>query len=85
MDDLPEKEQFQAISRASTLSSIEQKHVQYINMADRRAQGLLAITAFLIPISMTRIQSQECHYGVLLYVASAMITVVASILCLAPR
>ena len=85
MEESPVKEQFKAMARASTISSIEQKHVQYISMADRRAQGLLTITSFLIPISITRIQSQECQYAVLLYLASAMVTVVAAILCLAPK
>ncbi|MGK0238801.1 MAG: hypothetical protein ACI92G_002267 [Candidatus Pelagisphaera sp.] len=66
MNDQSAEGQFQAISRGSMLSSIEQKHVKYAEMADRRAQDLLTITAFLVPLSLTRIQTEECQIGVLL-------------------
>ena len=83
--DLPRRKGFQAIARGSALASIEQKHVQYVAMADRRAQGLLMIASILIPISLSRINQPECQIGVLVFLVCATISIVASILALMPK
>ncbi len=83
LDDVSIK--FQQIARGSILSSIENKHIQYISMADRRAQGILAISAILIPFSLSKIDTPECHYGVMVFLAGAVTTIIASVLCLMPK
>jgi len=76
---------FAGIARGSALASIEQKHVQYVAMADRRAQGLLTITALLMPLALSRINQPECQIGVLAFLIFATISIVASVLVLMPK
>ena len=54
-------------------------------MADRRAQGLLTISAILIPISLSRINEPECQIGVLAFLVFATVSIVACILVLMPK
>lgn len=76
---------FQQIAKGSLLSSIENKHVQYISMADRRAQGILTISSVLIPFSLARVNEPEFHDGVLVFLVAALITIIAALLCLSPK
>lgn len=81
----PQDTKFQAIARASILSGIENKHTQYIAMADRRAQGLLAISAVLAPIALSRINDPQLFVPVLTFLVGASITIVCAALCLMPK
>ncbi|MCH6258772.1 DUF5706 domain-containing protein [Puniceicoccaceae bacterium K14] len=78
-------EKFQQIAKGAILSSIESKHVQYISMADRRAQGILTISSILIPFSLAQINKPEYHDGVLVFLVAAIITIIAALLCLNPK
>ncbi len=77
--------QFQAIARAAVMASIENKHIQYIAMADRRAQGLLAMSSVLMPFALTRINTPECQLGVIVFGVGAVATIIAAVQCLAPK
>ncbi|MBC2604873.1 Pycsar system effector family protein [Pelagicoccus albus] len=76
---------FQAIARASILSSIENKHTQYVSMADRRAQGLLTIAAVMSPIAISRISVPEFFPSVVVFLIGAAATIIAATLCLFPK
>ncbi|MDQ8205112.1 Pycsar system effector family protein [Pelagicoccus sp. SDUM812003] len=76
---------FQAIARASILSGIENKHTQYVSMADRRAQGLLTISAVLSPIAISRIGSPTYFPAVVVFLLGAVVTIISASLCLNPK
>tara|TARA_B110000037_G_C16991963_1_gene453500 strand:+ start:451 stop:975 length:525 start_codon:yes stop_codon:yes gene_type:complete len=76
---------FQQIAKGSLLSSIENKHVQYISMADRRAQGILTISAVLIPFALSKIDTPQWQNGVIIFLLGAVITIISSVLCLMPK
>ena len=84
-DSDPSDPKFQAIARASILSGIENKHTQYISMADRRAQGLLTISAVLSPIAISRIDSPLYFPAVLVFLLGATLTIISATLCLNPK
>ncbi len=81
----PSQPKFQSVARASILASIENKHTQYVSMADRRAQGLLAIAAVLAPVAISRINSPEFFLPVVVFLAGAAATIIAATLCLFPK
>lgn len=81
----PSQPKFQAVARASILASIENKNTQYVAMADRRAQGLLAIAAILAPVAISRISSPEFFPSVVVFLVGAAITIISATLCLFPK
>lgn len=81
----PSQPKFQSIARASILASIENKHTQYVSMADKRAQGLLTIAAILAPVAISRINVPEFLPSVVVYLIGATATIVAATLCLFPK
>lgn len=81
----PSHPKFQSIARASILSSIENKHTQYVSMADRRAQGLLTMAAILAPVAISRINAPEFFPSVVVFLVGAAATIIAATLCLFPK
>ncbi len=81
----PSNPKFQAIARASILSSIENKHTQYVSMADRRAQGLLTMAAVLAPVAISRINIPEFFPSVVVFLVGAATTIITATLCLFPK
>ena len=74
-----------ALLRGSVLSSAQSKHVQYISLADRRAQVVITINAFLIPIAISAYQIQEIRIGITLYVIAAALSIFFAVICLMPK
>ncbi|MDQ8181795.1 Pycsar system effector family protein [Pelagicoccus sp. SDUM812005] len=81
----PSQPKFQSIARASILASIENKHTQYVAMADRRAQGLLTMAAVLAPVAISRINAPGFFPSVAVFLAGAVVTIMAATLCLFPK
>ncbi len=81
----PAQPKFQSIARASILSSIENKHTQYVSMADRRAQGLLTMAAVLVPVAISRINVAGFFPSVAIFLVGAAATIIAATLCLFPK
>lgn len=76
---------FAAITRGSILASVESKLVNYVAIADRRAQGLLGIVAILIPVVLSRIETSYCREGVVVFVVFGFLTVVFCVMAMAPK
>ncbi len=74
-----------ALLRGSVLSSAQSKHVQYISLADRRAQVVITINAFLIPIAISAYKIQEIRIGITLYVIAAALSIFFAVICLMPK
>ncbi|MBD5778457.1 hypothetical protein IEN85_03055 [Pelagicoccus sp. NFK12] len=81
----PSHPKFQSIARASILASIENKHTQYVSMADRRAQGLLTMAAVLAPVAISRINDAAFFPSVAVFLVGAATTIIAATLCLFPK
>jgi hypothetical protein len=74
-----------ALLRGSVLSSAQSKHVQYISLADRRAQVMITINAFLIPLAISAYQLPKIRLGVSLYVLAAALSIFFAVMCLMPK
>jgi hypothetical protein len=74
-----------ALLRGSVLSSVQSKHVQYIALADRRAQVIITINAFLIPLTLSGYEKPEIRVGLLLFVLAAALSIFFAIISLMPK
>lgn len=74
-----------ALLRGSVLSSAQSKHVQYIALADRRAQVIITINAFLIPLSLSGYNKPEIQVGIIFFILTASLSILFAIICLMPK
>ena len=74
-----------ALLRGTVLSSAQSKHVQYISLADRRAQVVITINAFLIPLAISAYQHPQIRLGITLYVLTAALSIFFAVMCLMPK
>lgn len=74
-----------ALLRGSVLSSAQSKHVQYISLADRRAQVIITINAFLIPLSLSAYDKTEIRAGISFLIITAAISIFFAIMSLMPK
>ena len=59
--------------------------MQYISLADRRAQVVIMINAFLIPLSISAYKIPQIRLGIALYVLAAAISIFYAVMCLMPK
>jgi len=71
--------------RGTVLSSAQSKHVQYISLADRRAQVIIAINAFLIPLALSAYDNAAIRLGILLFILTAALSIFFAIVSLMPK
>jgi hypothetical protein len=81
----PLEDNWPALLRGSVLSSAQSKHVQYISLADRRAQVIITINAFLIPLSLSGYAMAEIRLGITLFIFAAALSVFFAIISLMPK
>lgn len=74
-----------ALLRGSVLSSAQSKHVQYISLADRRAQVVITINAFLIPLAISAYDNADIRIGITIYVLAAALSIFFAVMCLMPK
>ena len=61
-----------ALRRTGVLSSILDKHVRFIALADRRAQVMLAMYAFLIPLSLAGTKNPAWLPALIIFIVFAL-------------
>ncbi len=81
----PENENWPALLRGSVLSSAQSKHVQYISLADRRAQVIITINAFLIPLALSAYDKEDIQLGILLFILAATLSIIFAVVSLMPK
>ncbi|MEN8663003.1 MAG: Pycsar system effector family protein [Lentimonas sp.] len=74
-----------ALLRGSVLSSTQSKHVHYISLADRRAQVIITINAFLIPLTLSGYTMPEIRLGITLFTLAAALSIFFAIISLMPK
>jgi len=74
-----------ALLRGSVLSSAQSKHVQYISLADRRAQVIITINAFLIPLSLSAYDKPVIQTGIIFFILTASLSILFAIMSLMPK
>ncbi|MGF1451690.1 MAG: hypothetical protein ACFB21_06400, partial [Opitutales bacterium] len=77
----PEDPRWATLLRGTLLQATLSKHVQYVSMADRRAQAVIAIHAFLIPVALGQVPE---HHEAVVFITFGAISVLAAVMCLIP-
>ena len=80
-----ESKQWPALLRGSVLSSAQSKHVQYIALADRRAQVIITINAFLTPLALSAYDNAVIRLGILLFIVAATLSIFFAVISLMPK
>ena len=74
-----------ALRRTGVLSSILDKHVRFIALADRRAQVMLAMYAFLIPLSLAGTKNPAWLPSLIIFIVFALASACCAFLSLLPK
>lgn len=80
----PQKK-WEGLLRGSILSSCIAKHVQYIGFADRRAQGIITVNSFIVPIAFTGMAYPQFQLASIIAVITAILTIAMAIFSLYPK
>jgi hypothetical protein len=76
---------WKALFRGSILSTTINKHVSYVGVADRRAQGIITINTILVPLALAGIQNTVLQFGAVISIITALLSVTAAIFSLYPK
>ena len=74
-----------ALRRTGVLTTFVDKHVQFIRMADRRAQVMITINAFLIPLVASQLRSEVKEFTIMFFMGSALVSIYAAVISLLPK
>ncbi len=74
-----------ALLRGTVISATISKHMSYIALADRKAQNIITINAFLVPISLTGIRSADFRVGTVIAIITAITSILFAIISLLPK
>ncbi len=81
----PNQLKWAALFRGSLLSTTISKHVNYVGLADRRAQGIITLNALLVPISLNGSQNPLFMYGAIVAIITALLSISAAFVSLYPK
>lgn len=74
-----------ALRRTGVLNTFINKHVRFIEMADRRAQVMITINAFLIPFVASQVRVGEHRVTVVVFMIFALLSIYAAVISLLPK
>jgi len=83
--DLLEPEKWNAMFRASVLTTTTNKFFNYIALADQKAQGMLILNSIIIPVALTWIDKSPFQISALISIVTAIISIFMAILCIYPK
>jgi hypothetical protein len=84
-EDYPNQLKWKALFRGSLLSTTINKHVSYVGLADRRAQGIITLNALLVPVALNGSQNPLFVYGAIATIISAFLCITAAFISLYPK
>lgn len=73
------------IAKVHVLNNQISKNVEYIGYADVRAQGIIMISAILVPIVLSGLDKPEFRAAIFIVALTAVLSVFAAIMALVPR
>lgn len=79
------EERWQALFRASVLTTTTNKFFNYIALADQKAQGMVILNSIIIPVALTWAEKPSFQYSALLSIATSVISIFFAIMCIYPK
>ena len=74
-----------ALRRTGVLNTFIHKHVRFIELADRRAQVMITINAFLIPFVASQLHVTEHRVTIIVFMVFALLSIYAAVISLLPK
>lgn len=74
-----------ALRRTEVLNTFVNKHVRFIEMADRRAQVMITINAFLIPFVASQLRLGEDRLTIIVFMVFSLLSIYAAVISLLPK
>jgi len=74
-----------ALRRTGVLTAVLNKHIQFIALADRRAQVVLAIYAFLIPLSVATLSQHMLRVAMCVFLVFSLSSAGCALMSLLPK
>jgi len=82
---LTTEEKWPAALRGNIISRVMHKNIYYVGLADRRAQVMITINSFLIPLSLAVVEKAEFRLGILVLILFAVLSMLFAIISLMPK
>lgn len=76
---------WQAAFRATILSSAVHRIYNLIGTVDQKAQGLIFLNSVIIPVAISRIDEPVFQVGAVIAIVTAVLSILASIICIYPK
>ncbi len=77
--------QWEGLLRGQILSVTTQKLFNYINVVDQKAQMVIILNSFIIPVLMTSINTPEYRVGVTIAVITGIFSIMWATICIYPK
>lgn len=87
-DGLPEpkdKYHWEAMLRGQVYSATSAKFVNYINIADQKAQAMIILNSILIPVTLSWVDKENFGLAATISIIAAFTSILSSIMCIYPK
>lgn len=83
--ELVNKEKWEALLRGQVMSATVNKFTTVIRMLDQKAQGMIVLNSVLIPVCLNTIETPELRYAAGTCIFTAIISILAAMVCIYPK
>ena len=87
-EDLPEpkdKAHWEALLRGQVLSATIQKFMNFVNLADQKAQAMIILNSILIPFTLNWIGKPMFEIAATIAIVAAVASILSAIMCIYPK
>lgn len=80
-----QNEKWEGVLRGTILASTTQRLYSLIGTVDQKAQGIILLNSLIIPIALSQMDKPHFQLGMIVIVATAILSVLMAILCIYPK
>jgi hypothetical protein len=85
LPDPKDKHHWAGLLRGQVIAAVMDKFSAYIQLADQKAQAMIILNSILVPVALGWLNEPTFKYGAIIGILTAMISILASILCIYPK
>jgi hypothetical protein len=85
MSEITDKIRWPALMRGQVLSAAVNKYARLIQLVDKKAQVMIFLNSILIPVCFNGLDNPIFQYACMVSIATACISILASIICIYPK
>lgn len=85
LSDSPDKHRWEALFRGSVITTQANAMLNYVNLADQKAQVMLFLNSLLLPVAINGLKADGQNLAYSIALATAFFTIFAAIMVVIPR